>query len=108
MLKKLFEAGYPKERVVLRIDPIIPTERGIQNFFYMCNMGIVKGITRYRSSIMQLYQHSAERLKKTQEWPEIDAVYKGRFFPDINELKRIYNKKLDIFYYKKKWVQMFL
>lgn len=89
MLKKLFAAGYPKERVVLRIDPIIPTERGISAFFFMVNMGIVKDITRYRSSIMQLYQHSAARLKETEEWDEINSIYKGKFFPDIEELKRI-------------------
>lgn len=89
MLKKLFAAGYPKERVVLRIDPIIPTEKGINAFFFMVNIGIVKGISRYRSSVMQLYKHSAERLKNTEEWDEINAVYKGGFFPDINELRRL-------------------
>ena len=89
MLKKLLAAGFPKERVVLRIDPIIPTERGIDAFFFMVNMGIVKGISRYRSSIMQLYQHSADRLKGSEEWNEINNIYKGKFFPDIEELKRI-------------------
>lgn len=83
-VQKLLEAGYPKERIVLRVDPIIPTWQGCAKFYYMVDMGLIWGITRFRSSVMQLYKHSAERLKQTSEWEEIDSIYKGQFWPDVH------------------------
>ena len=83
-LQELLDRGFPKERVVLRIDPIIPTWKGCANFYYVAECGIAYGITRIRSSVMQLYKHSAERLKNTSYWNEISSIYKDNFWPDVN------------------------
>ena len=85
-IKDLIEAGYPKERIVLRIDPIIPTWEGCSKLYYMADMGLAWGITRFRSSVMQLYKHSAERLQNTSYWDEINSVYKSNFWPDVSIL----------------------
>ena len=59
-------AGFPAERVVLRIDPIIPTERGIDLFeevvTYARNK--VPEINRIRVSVLDMYPHVRERFKK--------------------------------------------
>ncbi len=86
---QLISKGYPKERIVLRIDPIIPTDNGMGSFSAIVSKGLNYGITRYRSSVMQLYQHSAERLQKTSEWNEINRVYKRKFMPSNNDLESI-------------------
>ena len=81
---KLIEAGFPKERIVARIDPLIPTWLGTSKLYYMTDMALAAGISRIRSSVLQLYPHSADRLKESEEWPEIEKIYKGNFWPDID------------------------
>ena len=36
-MKKLIESGFPASRMVLRIDPIFPTEKGVKRVFQMLN-----------------------------------------------------------------------
>lgn len=59
-------AGFPADRVVLRIDPIIPTERGIdlfeEVFTYARNR--IPEVTRVRVSVLDMYPHVRKRFKK--------------------------------------------
>lgn len=71
-LVKLIKRGYPMERCVLRIDPIFPTEKGmnaVQNvIIYACESGL-KDI-RIRISIFDEYRHVKDRFKE-RGWPNI-------------------------------------
>lgn len=53
--------GFPKERVVIRVDPIIPINIGLRRaeevFVLACKMGF----TRFRVSVLDMYPHVRER-----------------------------------------------
>lgn len=56
--------GFPKERVVIRIDPIIPTEWGLRTadgIFWEC---MKRGFSRYRVSLIDMYPHARGRFSK--------------------------------------------
>jgi DNA repair photolyase len=63
-LKKLL----PSERIVLRIDPIIPTENGIKKAIKIINEAQKIGLFRIRISFLDLYDHVKKRFK-TEEIP---------------------------------------
>lgn len=62
-MKHLIDAGFSKHNVVLRIDPIFPTQKGLRNaanvleYFLTLNTGV----TRVRFSIVDEYRHVRER-----------------------------------------------
>lgn len=77
----LIASGFPKENIVLRIDPIIPTAEGIQRaeevIIKAKELGLLPNI-RIRISILDEYPHVRERLKASGHEP----FYGGRFQPD--------------------------
>ena len=86
-LIKLIEAGFPVSHVVLRLDPIVPSERGIDTA-----MGVITafgglGIKRLRFSFLDNYKHVKARFKKEG----IPELYGGEFHAPL-EL-RIKNAK---------------
>ena len=87
-LENLVEAGYPKERIVVRVDPIIPTEEGMKRFSEVVEKAAGLGFKRFRSSIMQMYNHARERLAETSEFKEIEKAYENRFFPSQKTLEK--------------------
>jgi hypothetical protein len=68
-LFKLLMEGFDRRRVVLRIDPIIPTERGIQTLEKVCNYFVdelssstfKRVIERVRISVLDMYPHVRQR-----------------------------------------------
>ena len=87
-IAKLIESGYPVERIVLRVDPIIPIQDGVDAFDNACKIAEWNGITRVRSSVMQMYKHVYERICNgkvlTEErCHELSYNYNGKFFPDF-------------------------
>lgn len=56
-----FVKEFPIEHVVLRIDPIIPTETSINNIILMLEEANKIGIKRVRFSFIDYYQHVKER-----------------------------------------------
>lgn len=60
----LIKAGFPKEQLVLRVDPVTPTDKGIDTACNVLNMFMDTGITRVRFSYLQIYKHVKERFKK--------------------------------------------
>ena len=62
--KKLIEDGFPIEHVVLRIDPIIPTERGWKSVEHVLDTFRGSGIKRVRFSVLDMYNHVKERFKE--------------------------------------------
>lgn len=81
-VRDLIRRGYPAERIVWRIDPIIPTIEGISRFASSVDAAREHGIKRIRSSVMQMYDHARERLEMLPElYSELSGIYQGRFMP---------------------------
>lgn len=64
---KMLDMGFRPEQFVLRIDPIIPTEKGIKTAMNVLKFNEAMGtraIKRIRFSFLDMYSHVAERFKK--------------------------------------------
>lgn len=58
---KLMECGFPLEHVVLRIDPVVPTDKGIGVARHVLDTFCGSGIKRVRFSVLDMYKHVKER-----------------------------------------------
>ena len=58
---KLLREGFPVEQIVLRTDPIIPTQTGISIVKAVWDLFKDTGITRVRYSVIDMYPHVRER-----------------------------------------------
>lgn len=58
----LINRGFPVEQIVLRTDPIIPTEIGIDHVRQVWYLFKDTGIKRVRYSIIDMYKHTRERI----------------------------------------------
>lgn len=64
-LRVLIDSGFPIEQCVLRIDPIIPNEEGLENVSRVLNYAYEQGLLpkiRVRISVYDEYKHVKERL----------------------------------------------
>lgn len=71
-LYKLITKSFPKQNCVLRIDPIIPTQEGIQKAKNVLDLAIVVGLLpnlRTRISVYDEYHHVQNRLKSINKKP---------------------------------------
>lgn len=59
-IKKLIDNGFPPEQIVLRIDPIVVTEKGTETALNVLDMFKNTGIKRVRISFMDMYKHTKE------------------------------------------------
>lgn len=64
MFDELIDKGFSVSHVVLRIDPIIPTDKGWNTAKHVLDMFKDSGIKRVRFSIMDMYNHVKERFEK--------------------------------------------
>lgn len=62
-IKGLINSGFPSERIVLRVDPIIPTEKGIRIFQDVIKYSreIIPDVHRIRISVIDMYPHVRQR-----------------------------------------------
>ncbi|MEG1564710.1 MAG: DUF1848 family protein [Bacteroides sp.] len=63
---KLIERGFPVEQIVLRVDPIIPTKRGIKTMEMVLNFFMDSGIKRVRYSFLDMYPHVKDRFSQAE------------------------------------------
>lgn len=81
---KLITAGFPVQNIVLRIDPIFPTLKGIRKFHDVMNLYIKYirplGVKRIRISVLDEYNHVKERFKQ-HGWP---LLYEGKECQDMS------------------------
>ena len=85
-LKALIDAGFPAERCVLRIDPIIPCAEGLQAAADVLD-GLGKRkipITRVRFSVYDEYRHVKQRLRDAGR----NTFYPGDDFYASDDQKR--------------------
>lgn len=60
----LINKGFPVEQIVLRIDPIMVTQKGTDTALGVLEMFKDSGIKRVRISFMDMYNHTKERFKE--------------------------------------------
>ncbi len=56
-IKDVVDAGFPANKVVIRIDPIIPTKKGLRTAQNVFETAMGMGFSRYRVSIIDMYPH---------------------------------------------------
>lgn len=61
---ELLSKGFPVEQVVLRVDPIVPTEKGIATALRVIDLFKGLGIKRVRISFLDMYKHVKERFEE--------------------------------------------
>lgn len=74
-LLTLIGKGFPVSHIVLRVDPIIPTDKGIETAIDVLKTFSDVGISRVRLSFLDMYKHVIERFSK--EGIEIPSIYKN-------------------------------
>lgn len=62
--KKLLMGGFPVEQTVLRIDPCVPTKKGIETALSVIDLFSDTGIKRVRFSSLDIYNHIKPRFKE--------------------------------------------
>lgn len=63
-LHDLAENDFPKDRVVIRIDPIIPNTDGIALAYQVAELAYSLGYRRFRYSYLDIYPHVKRRFAK--------------------------------------------
>ena len=61
---QLIDKGFPIEQCVLRIDPCIPTEEGLEKMCSVVKLFSDTGIKRVRFSVLDMYDHVKKRFKE--------------------------------------------
>lgn len=85
-INKLVLKGFQKEKIVIRVDPVIPTKKGISLFKNVVELFVKQGFKRFRMSLIDMYPHVRERFKEKG----LPNPYIGNnFSPSINQLKEI-------------------
>lgn len=91
-LKQFIDAGFPASNIVLRIDPIFPTDAGLRKVLamlqYFHSLGLPEEQIRYRMSIVDEYPHVRERYEKAGFKP----MYNGNFYPSWEQIDLVGQK----------------
>ena len=84
-LKYLIDKGFPSNHCVLRIDPIFPSDKGLNRVSEVLNyfISLDTGVTRIRISLVDEYKHVKERYYK-HGW---NPLYGDNFYPSYEQKK---------------------
>lgn len=82
---QLVKAGFPKEHIVIRVDPIIPTLKGVRTALSVIETFIDQGFSRYRISVVDMYPHVRDRFKQAG----VPLPYGDYFSPSKEQLRRV-------------------
>lgn len=77
-LQKLLEKRFPVEQVVLRVNPIIPTDKGLATAQRVVESYSNLGITRCRMSILDMYKHVKQRFMVADILPPYSTFHAPR------------------------------
>jgi DNA repair photolyase len=92
-LKRLINAGFPASQIVLRVDPIIPTPKGIRTATSVLDAAEGLGIKRCRVSILDMYNHVKARFRNANiPIPEYDLQ---QAYKDVFEALKPYMNRWD-------------
>lgn len=92
-LIKLVDVGFPKNKVVIRVDPIIPTEKGINIAVNIIKAFMNEGFSRFRVSIIDMYPYVMERFKANGL---LLPYGEYGFSPSIEQVKAVDKMLLDV------------
>lgn len=81
----LVSEGFPMERMVVRIDPIIPTQKGICTAINVFKLFMGAGFYRYRISMIDMYSHVQKRFTDAG----LPLPYGGKFAPRQREWQMV-------------------
>ena len=84
---KLVEDGFPKNKVVIRIDPLIPTARGLETALNVIKKFMDDGFSRYRISVIDMYPHARKRFAEAG----LPLPYGDGFKPSKRQFKLVDN-----------------
>lgn len=87
----LIEKGFPKDHIVLRIDPIVPTFRGIETAKTVLRLFKPLEIKRVRISFLDNYKHVVERFNEAR----IERLYNGEFHAPIEDRRNAFSEIAD-------------
>lgn len=87
-VQELLSRGFPLDHIVLRTDPIIPTNKGIERVETVWKLFSSLGISRCRFSIIDLYPHTKVRIKNCYNRLPFDSFTAPQYMID-NLLSRI-------------------
>ena len=88
-LSYLIDMGFPADNCVLRIDPIFPSEKGLNRVREVINyfISLNTGVTRIRISIVDEYKHVKERYRQ-HGW---NPLYGDNFGPSYEQKQLVAN-----------------
>lgn len=95
-LINLIRNGFPSDNIVLRIDPIIPTDEGLQRVqnvmdTFLSNWNqISTNKPRIRISVLDEYKHVKQRFCALN----MNPIYGDSFGPSVNALNQVYQTLL--------------
>ena len=89
-LVELLDKGFPISHIVLRVDPIVPTKKGLETALGVITAFSGLGIKRLRFSFLDNYKHVKKRFKEEG----IAELYDGEFHAPL-ELRKEYAKKIE-------------
>ena len=100
MFDKLLDGGFPVEHVVLRIDPIIPTQKGLETAKKVIELFKDCGIKRVRVSFLDMYGHVKQRFNSANvPLPYVtfheDTVIRKAAYEHFEELSKEYGFELE-------------
>lgn len=81
----LIDAGFLKERIVVRVDPIIPTSKGILTASKIIGTFMDSDFSRYRISVIDMYPH----VRKRFEQANLTLPYNNMFSPNKEQLDHV-------------------
>lgn len=94
-MKQLIDGGFPVSHIVLRVDPIVPTKKGMETATNVLKLFGGLGIDRVRFSFLDNYKHVKKRFKDEG----INELYNGKFHAPL-ELRKEYAKNFEISAYE--------
>lgn len=88
--QKLLKLGINTERIVIRIDPIIPTTKGLKTAGMVFLNAYSMGFRRFRISVLDAYPHVRDRMRQAGLEPPYGDSFAAtkEMFEDINSLVR--------------------
>lgn len=86
--KKLVDMGVDINRIVVRVDPIIPTDKGLKVALKVFSNAHDMGFRRFRMSVLDAYPHVRERMRANGIEPPYGNMFSptNRMFDDVNSL----------------------
>lgn len=89
-MREMIDYGFPKERMVLRIDPLFPNEKGLRKMQRVMETANLYNLLpiRVRISVLDEYRHVKERIKAQG----LSPLYGNRFQANDKELAFVASK----------------